>query len=735
MKNSILILSLIACLFISSNSNSQLVTVDGRALLENQTNNTGIRIIFNRIAPDVSYDTVFTDVAGLYSKDIFTGIYNIQFSKNNFYSQELRDVIVYSNKTLNDVTLKISGLSGRISGVLKKGDYVVGDSLFMLKGDTLIIEAGARLFFKKNTGLTISGGCFKAIGAENDSIFFTRFLEPDDNADSIFWKGIQFKYNSVDSNSKFKYCHFSYCNHPALNVELCDPVIESILVSDCYNRGGIQIHGGKAKLINSRFINCVLNDTSRIQGMPYISHVYFVNAGQVKVENIEISGIKSKYVAAIGFFDSAPIINNALITNNTGEAIEIYNSNAKLNNCTIVNNYIVISKGPGNIFMNNCIIANNNYMGGISDGIVRVVNSCIYKDTSCTGWDKWFCVNVTKNKNGDSCDVYGNIQLDPQFIDPENKDYRILPTSPCIDAGVNDSVVSKLEFDGNKRIWDGNLDGDSLVDMGCYEFGAPPLNNILIDEDFERDYINWKITSNGDESPKWILHHSPSVAHSGEFCLMLEGSAITSGSSLFTDFVNLPIVENIKLKFWIKIKPLNILEKQKDKTATGSGYFSVVLSKYGEENINELVFEKGDINDEWTEYAVDLNKYAGKRVRLVFYGSPTGGKNMFLDDIILNINEKPTDIIFESENLNSPYDYLMHPNPASDYIEITGLNQRFKSLVQDLEINIYNSLGELVMTVPAGFETTPRRQIDISKLPAGVFYVKLGENVMMFLKE
>ena len=39
------------------------------------------------------------------------------------------------------------------------------------------------------------------------------------------------------------------------------------------------------------------------------------------------------------------------------------------------------------------------------------------------------------NVNGDSCDVYGNIFLDPMFTDPWNCDYTLQAGSPCIDAG------------------------------------------------------------------------------------------------------------------------------------------------------------------------------------------------------------------------------------------------------------------------------------------------------------
>jgi hypothetical protein len=72
-----------------------------------------------------------------------------------------------------------------------------------------------------------------------------------------------------------------------------------------------------------------------------------------------------------------------------------------------------------------------------------------------------------------------NLSGDPQFVDPdgpdddpntyEDNDYRLLLSSPCIDAGTNeDWMNAAVDLDGKPRILLGTT--SLTVDMGAYEY-------------------------------------------------------------------------------------------------------------------------------------------------------------------------------------------------------------------------------------------------------------------------
>ncbi len=78
-------------------------------------------------------------------------------------------------------------------------------------------------------------------------------------------------------------------------------------------------------------------------------------------------------------------------------------------------------------------------------------------------------------------------------------------------------------------------------------------------------------------------------------------------------------------------------------------------------------------------------------------------------------------------------DFIISPNPAEDFIEISV---RSRHALTNTDIRIFNVFGKTVSTSVCSADTSASggQRIDVSCLPSGVYFVKLGEKVGKFVK-
>jgi hypothetical protein len=159
------------------------------------------------------------------------------------------------------------------------------------------------------------------------------------------------------------------------------------------------------------------------------------------------------------------VVRNSLIHHNTNSSASgngggalLGNASASspygLINCTIANNYSanegggIAALGPSNNIVN-CIIAANRSAAGVYPDVYN------YGSNSNNYW--YSCANAAFSPN------QGNITNAPDFMDT-NGNWRLQPSSPCINTGTNQSwMTNAYDLDGHRRIIYGT------VDMGCYE--------------------------------------------------------------------------------------------------------------------------------------------------------------------------------------------------------------------------------------------------------------------------
>lgn len=126
---------------------------------------------------------------------------------------------------------------------------------------------------------------------------------------------------------------------------------------------------------------------------------------------------------------------------------------------------------------NNVIYANTAFEagGGLRDCEGEIVNCIIWANTadvevhqgqlSYSSSPSYSCIQDWTGGG------MGSTNSDPRFVNAAMGDYRLLPESPCIDAGLNDAWMrDATDLDGKPRVLLGNF--SMTVDMGAYEFGS-----------------------------------------------------------------------------------------------------------------------------------------------------------------------------------------------------------------------------------------------------------------------
>lgn len=135
-----------------------------------------------------------------------------------------------------------------------------------------------------------------------------------------------------------------------------------------------------------------------------------------------------------------------------------------------------------------------------------------------------------------------------------------------------------------------------------------------------------------------------------------------------------------------------------------------------------------------------LNVVPSKSIILVRMGERPDDQlfisNIFNNEIWKFLNE----LIDGKTNVNEEkINFIFSQNLESEYIEIVMLNKGARSTVQENQIQIYNSLGICVTNTPSLLRNaTPLREgnvrINVSHLPSGVYFVRVGGWTQMFLK-
>ncbi len=277
-------------------------------------------------------------------------------------------------------------------------------------------------------------------------------------------------------------------------------IIESTIIDGGQNGSVVTFSGGETS-------NCILSGFTITNGYAGNGGGVYGNSTQVTITSCTIIG-NTAYYSGGGLYDCDGTIVSCNITGNTASnnGGGLYWCDGSITNCTITNNTAGF-RGGGLIYcdgsITNCAISGNTANidgGGLWHCDGTITNCTVTGNTANNdGGGLYVCDNSITNciiwgnnavNSGDqiyidnsSIPTYsciqdwagggtGNISDAPLFANPAQRDLHLLSGSPCIDTGTNTPPggLPATDIEGAARPFDGNIDSNSVADMGAYEF-------------------------------------------------------------------------------------------------------------------------------------------------------------------------------------------------------------------------------------------------------------------------
>jgi hypothetical protein len=293
---------------------------------------------------------------------------------------------------------------GDVSGIwdLTGSPYYVTCDVTVPAGQTLEIGPGVQVLFMGHYKFNVFGN-LQATGTEEDPVFFTT----DTLANPDCWDGIKFS-GSASSASQLSYClienglSVSEESHEGAGVRCGDgasPSFSHCTIARCRARwgGGASVNTGSSPT----FDHCTFRGNS---AQACGGAIEVVDDGQTTISHCTFVGNWGEGwdQAAVCIARSTVTVSSSIVAFGADYGVVFEDApNSHLEFCDIYGNSL------GNI----------RFWNGPQDGPPNV------GQISGTNW------------NGDPCDQYQNIFLNPLFVDMGNGNFHLQAGSPCIDGG------------------------------------------------------------------------------------------------------------------------------------------------------------------------------------------------------------------------------------------------------------------------------------------------------------
>jgi len=367
-------------------------------------------------------------------------------------------------------------LSGPLSGTLGPGIYTVEGDIWVNASDTLHLMPGTSFFFGQGLFFDIYGTLL-AEGTESDSVIFSGA------SDSQWsWEGMTFRAAS-SSGSRLSHCAIRWGGGWVGGGVRCiasSPIFSHCVISRNWTYstgGGVYSDSGSAPA----FIDCNIRENAA-------SGEWFCGSGggiyceqsSPTFINCRISDNGASWSSGgAECRESSLVFLNCVIAGNAavarqGGALSFYDCSVSIINCTISNNGWywpdeTIVWGGSSLIIASSFIGFSTGVGILLQSNPEIeIRHCDFfgNPGGAFGGDvpAGLGVLITTNANGDSCDAYRNIFLEPSFTDAAARDFRLLDSSRCIGAG-DTADAPATDIEGNPR----PNPPETNPDIGAYE--------------------------------------------------------------------------------------------------------------------------------------------------------------------------------------------------------------------------------------------------------------------------
>ncbi len=312
-------------------------------------------------------------------------------------------------------------LSGNVSGTwtLSGSPYILSAECTVVSNQTLTIQPGVEVIIAPTFRLLIEGG-ITAVGTPELPIIIRGANS------SSYWSGIVMNYSGF--TNRFQFCRFSEADYVALQF---------------YVTGGNKVM--TAEVRDCDFFNC------RVGGV--LAYPVGNASGSAtfagEIHNSIFDGMDQGCSFGVYSVDGAgnaaanPNITGNIFKNVRNHALSLYDGHGTNISRPIFINNTVIGALMGvalykpqfdPVIRNNVFVKTTNAVFRQTFTGLDVQYNCFFSNTAnFVGYPGIFGVPIQNNHNGDPCDSYFNIFLNPQFLDTYA--FLLANNSPCIDAG------------------------------------------------------------------------------------------------------------------------------------------------------------------------------------------------------------------------------------------------------------------------------------------------------------